>query len=209
MVGFTVDVNTGAQRTGTLTIAGQTFTLMQAAGTAPCSYNINSTSQSVAAAGVNGSVNVTTTAPCAWTAVTNSPPWLTVTSGASGSGNGSVGFNVAANTGPERTGTLTIATRTFTVTQASGCSYAIAPMGQNFGTTGGSGTVAVTTTAGCTWTAASNTSSPAWLTVTSGASGNGNGTVGFTVGINLLTPRTGTLTIGGRTFTVMQTGLLP
>jgi hypothetical protein len=203
-VGFTVGVNTGAQRTGTLTIAGQTFTVTQAAGAAPCSYNINSSSQSVAAAGGNGSVNVTTTAPCAWTAVTNSPPWLTVTSGASGSGNGAVGFNVAANSGPERTGTLTIATRTFTVTQASGCSYSIAPTSQAVGLLGGTGSVAVTTAAGCGWTVVNNTSGPAWITVTSGGGGgSGNGTVGFSVAANAL-PRNGTLTIAGQTFTVMQ-----
>jgi hypothetical protein len=40
-----------------------------------------------------------------------------VTSGASGSGNGSVVINVAANGGSDRTGTVTIAGRTLTVTQ--------------------------------------------------------------------------------------------
>jgi hypothetical protein len=43
---------------------------------------------------------------------------LTITSGASGSGNGTVAFSIAANTGPARTGTLTIAGSTFTVSQA-------------------------------------------------------------------------------------------
>jgi hypothetical protein len=45
-------------------------------------------------------------------------PWITVTSGASGSGNGKVKFHVAENKGNfERIGTLTIAGKTFTVTQ--------------------------------------------------------------------------------------------
>ena len=52
--------------------------------------------------------------------------WMTVTSGASGSGPGTVAFSVAANTGAARTGTLTIAGQTFTVTQAAPCTYAIA-----------------------------------------------------------------------------------
>jgi hypothetical protein len=40
-----------------------------------------------------------------------------VTSGSAGSGNGTVRFNVASNDGKKRTGTLTVAGRTFTVDQ--------------------------------------------------------------------------------------------
>ena len=53
------------------------------------------------------------------------------------------------------------------------------------------------------WTAVSN--DPSWLHITTGGNGSGNGTVGFTVDAYTGTvPRKGTLTIGGRTFTVMQ-----
>ena len=53
--------------------------------------------------------------------------------------------------------------------------------------------------AGCAWTGASNNTS--WLTVTSGASGSGAGTVAFSASANPnTTARTGTLTIGGQTF---------
>ena len=41
--------------------------------------------------------------------------WITVTGGASGSGNGTVSYSVAANTGPERTGTLTVAGQTVVI----------------------------------------------------------------------------------------------
>ena len=51
------------------------------------------------------------------------------------------------------------------------------------------------------WTATSNVS---WLTITGGASGTGNGTVIYTVAANAGGERTGTLTIGGRTFPVSQ-----
>jgi uncharacterized membrane protein YdcZ (DUF606 family) len=61
---------------------------------------------------------VSITANCAWTAVSN-VPWITVTSGASGSTNGTTSFTVAANTGEERTGTLTVAGQTVSVTQES------------------------------------------------------------------------------------------
>ena len=38
-----------------------------------------------------------------------------------------VNVAVAANTGAQRSGTMTIAGQTFTVTQAAPCTYAIAP----------------------------------------------------------------------------------
>src|SRR4029079_15882483 len=116
-VGLSVAANTGAARMGTVAIAGQTFTVNQAAVVAPCSYSIAPTSQSVPVLGGTGTVTVTTTSACAWTAGSNAP-WLSITSGATGTGTGTVGFSAAANTGGTTAGTLTIAGQTFTVTQA-------------------------------------------------------------------------------------------
>jgi Zn-dependent metalloprotease len=83
-----------------------------------CSFSINPTSASYAAAGGSGSVSVTAPAGCAWTAVSNAT-FITVTSGSSGSGNGTVNYSVASNAGSSsRNGTITIAGQTFTVTQA-------------------------------------------------------------------------------------------
>ena len=82
-----------------------------------------------------------------------------------------------------------------------GCSYAITPTSASAPTSGATGSVAVATPGGCAWTATSNA---AWLTITSGASGNGNGTVAYTAGANTTAQRTGTLTIAGQTFTVTQ-----
>ncbi|HEX8721597.1 MAG TPA: M36 family metallopeptidase [Pyrinomonadaceae bacterium] len=91
-----------------------------------CSFSISPTSASVAAAGGTGTVSVTASAGCSWTAASNAA-FITVTGGASGTGSGTVSYSVAANTATtSRTGTLTIAGQTFTVTQA--------------GTTGGGGT---------------------------------------------------------------------
>ena len=193
--------NTGAARTGTLTIAGQTFTVNQDAG---CLGSISPASASVGAAGgVGPQVGVTIPAGCGWTA-TSSVPWLTITAGSSGTGNGAVGFAVAANTGAARTGTLTIARQVFTVTQAGACAFTLNPASYSASAAGGNGpTVAVTGPAGCAWTAASSVS---WLTVTSGASGTGNGTVAFTVGANSGSLRTGNIAIAGNMFTVTQAG---
>ena len=83
-----------------------------------CTFSISPTSASQPAGGGTGSVSVTAGVGCNWIAVSNAT-FISVTSGASGSGNGTVNYSVAANTGTaSRNGTLTIAGLTFTVTQA-------------------------------------------------------------------------------------------
>jgi hypothetical protein len=90
----------------------------------------------------------------------------------------------------------------FAVTGASGCSFSINPTSQTVSAFGGTGSTAITTTAGCVWNASSNDS---WITITSATSGTGNGTVNFTVASNDTgASRTGTLTVAGQTFTVTQ-----
>ena len=104
-----------------------------------CSFSINPTSASFAAAGGTGSVTVTTSAGCNWTAASNSS-FITVTSGASGSGSGTVTYSVGANTlSTSRSGSLTIAGLTHSVSQAGtgggGCTNAIVNPGFETGTT--------------------------------------------------------------------------
>jgi Zn-dependent metalloprotease len=83
-----------------------------------CTFSISPTSASYAAAGGSGSVSVTAGTGCTWSAVSNAT-FITITAGSSGSGNGTVSYSVASNTGTtSRTGTMTIAGQTFTVTQA-------------------------------------------------------------------------------------------
>ena len=67
--------------------------------------------------GVLGAVNVTTSAGCDWTATSNAS-FITVLPPASGSGAGSITYGVGTNNGADpRTGTLTVAGQTFTLTQ--------------------------------------------------------------------------------------------
>ena len=85
------------------------------------------------------------------------------------------------------------------------CSYILSPTSQTFSSSGGSGSVSVSALTGCAWSASSNNS---WITIVSGGSGNGTGTVSYSVSANPSTSsRTGTMTIGGQTFTVTQDGL--
>lgn len=196
-VTFTVAATTGPSRTGTLVVAGQTVTVSQGQG---CTFAISPDSRTIPSSGGSGDVSVTAGDGCAWTASSNQS-WISIASGASGSGNGTVRFSVASTSGPARSGSLTIAGHTFTVNQGQGCTFAISPDNQSIPAAGASGTVAVTAGAGCPWTAISNQS---WISITSGASGSGDGTVRFTVAPTSGPGRSGTMTIAGRTFTVNQ-----
>jgi uncharacterized protein (TIGR03437 family) len=83
------------------------------------------------------------------------------------------------------------------------CTYSLSPSSASPGATQATGSITVTAGTGCAWTATSNATS--WITITAGASGSGNGTVSYTVAANTgTTSRTGTITVGGQTFTVNQ-----
>ncbi len=116
IVTFTVTANpTASPRTGSLVVAGQTFSVNQAPA---CSVALSPTSLMVASPATTSTVSVTSPSGCAWTAASQST-FLTMTNGASGAGNGAVTFSVAANpTTAARTGSLVIGGRAFTLTQA-------------------------------------------------------------------------------------------
>jgi len=101
-------------RSGSITIAGQPFTVNQAA--AACTYTIAPMAQTVEAPGGPVTITVTAGAWCGWTAASNAP-WLTIAAGATGTGNGTVSVTVDPNTGSPRTGTVTVAGQTLTVNQ--------------------------------------------------------------------------------------------
>ncbi len=198
-VRFQVSTNAGASRTGTLTVAGQVFTVTQ--GSVACNYAIAPGSDTIAAGGGTSVVTVTAGGACAWSAASNAA-WIKVVAGASGTGNGTVRLEISANTGPARTGTATIAGQTFSVTQTvAPCNYTLNPATLNVTADGGGHSTQVATAPGCAWGASSNET---WITLTSAPSGVGNGVVSFNVAPNAGPARGGTLTIGGQTLTISQ-----
>jgi hypothetical protein len=204
-VSYTVATNASTTPViGTMTIAGQTFTVTE--GASACSVSPASTNANFTAAGGSGAATVTANGTnCAWTAASNSG-FITIISGTNGTGSGTVHYSVAANTSSnEVTGTMTIAGQTFTVVESGvGCNFVLASTGESFDAAGGSSTVTVTASASnCTWGAFSNDS---FITITSGSSSAGNGTVSYTVAANTGAARTGTMTIAGQTFTIDQIG---
>lgn len=203
VVQFSAAANTGAQRSGNITIAGQTYTVAQAAFVPTCSYIIGPGSETnVPASGGSGSINVTTSAGCAWSATTSSD-WLAIVGGSTGSGSGTVQFAAAANTGAQRSGAIAVAGLTYTVHQAAGtCTYSLSPgSGADVPASGGSGSLTVTTAAGCAWAAGSTTN---WLVVTNGFSGSGPGIVQYSVLANSGTQRIAAISIADKIYTVTQ-----
>jgi hypothetical protein len=82
-----------------------------------CTYTLTSGSAAFTHAGGTGMVSVTpSSTSCSWTAMSGAP-WISVMSGASGTGPGQVGYSVQPNAGPDRTGWLMIAGAVFTVEQ--------------------------------------------------------------------------------------------
>ena len=217
-VGYSVAANTGDNaRTGTLTIAGLTFTVTQAASSGgrvtPNTFTLSASSASIGASGGTGSTQVTATVQTtAWTA-SSGASWLTITSGAAGTGNGTVRYLVGANAGVNsRTGTMAIAGLPFTVTQsAAGGGTEPAPVFRidppiiSIPADLYSGTVSITASSQtAAWTVSSKF---AWITITGGSVDTGNGSLSYTVSANGSTsPRSGSLVIAGATFTVTQDG---
>lgn len=115
---FEVQENfTGSPRTGTLTVAGKTFTVLQDSGLPDCLYLVSPASASVSASGGSGIFNVFCEQRCAWVA-SSEVAWITIASNGMRIGNGIVNYSVAANaTGTSRKGRITLAGQVFTVKQ--------------------------------------------------------------------------------------------
>ena len=196
----------------TVSYGGQTATATRTVG--PCSatggpppgcdYFVQPLTQTIGGAGGTGLVQVFTRTGCTWTAVSNAS-WITIIAGASGNGQGAVSYRVDPNpTASTRTGTLTIAWQTHTVTQQPGgaaCVVQVSPAQISVSGAGGTISVTVRAGAGCNWTASSNVS---WIKV-GNVTGTASGTATFTVDPNPSSnPRSGTVTVGGITVSVNQ-----
>jgi hypothetical protein len=88
---------------------------------------------------------------------------------------------------------------------APSCSFTLSAASLALGAGGGTSTISVSTTAGCSWTAASDR---AWMTIASGSTGIGSGTVTVAVSANeAVEARSGALTVAGQGVAVTQDGL--
>lgn len=89
--------------------------------------------------------------------------------------------------------------------EQSGCVYTLSANSAQPSALGKTGMFTVKSDGSCPWRATSNAP---WVTINSGRSGSGNGAINFTVAPNTGSARTGTITVGWKTFTVEQGGIL-
>jgi hypothetical protein len=184
-----------------VTVATQTVTLEQAAAPT-CTYGIKPAYYDAGRGPDDIRVNVTAEDGCPWTATTGGAGWVTITEGRSGAGNGTARLLVEANAGPARAATLTIAGKAFALTQ-TGCPASIKPTWYEAGRGPDDVRIKVTAAAGCSWV---TTNSAPWVTVATGSSGTGDGTVRLLLEANTGAARATTLEIAAETFTLRQEG---
>ncbi|HEX5107090.1 MAG TPA: BACON domain-containing protein [Vicinamibacterales bacterium] len=189
-VSYSVDPNTGITRTGGITISTSTAMVVHSVNqSGRCDIILSPSSQTVAASGGTGALNITTTSDCSeWSATVDGAPWITIESAATGSGSGAITYSVAANPGGQRSGRILVSadsvTAAFTITQASqDCSLALSPPPPvPLPATAGTDSLRVTSTCS-SWTASVPDATASWLTLMT-TSGSGNGTIAFTVAQN-------------------------
>ena len=198
---FSYDANPGAARVGTLTIGGQTLTVTQQAAPA---YLVPTALLEGPAAGSDNVLLTVTPETTTWTASANNS-WLHLSvPNQSGTGSTTVVFSFDANPGDTRVGYLTIDGLTFTVTQ-QGPPYVLGTIASLEGPAAGTDSVVLAISPESdTWTATAN---DIWLHLSAASqSSTGSTNVVFSYDSNPGTTRTGTLTIAGKTFTVIQAG---
>ena len=204
IVSYAVDANLNVNwRTGVVMIADQFLTLSQQPTS--CTYSISPTNRVHGYGAATNSVSLTTASGCAWTVV-NTNGWITILSGASGTGGAIVTYAVDANPNPvDRTGVVAIADQTFTILQlAVVCTYSISPTNRVHGFAGATNSVSLTTSSGCSWTVV-NTND--WITIASPTNGFGSATVNYTVDANFNpTDRAGVVMIADQVFNLSQRG---
>jgi RHS repeat-associated protein len=166
-----------------------------------------SNATSVSSSGGGSSVAVSAAATCTWRAVSLAT-WLTVTGGISGSGNGTVTFSAAANSGFfTRTGYIAAGGRLFSVTQApqpNTCVHGLSPGQTSFPASGGIGDFGLSADPNCVWQQYS--SDPSWVVPLDGSE-QGSASPRFEVRPND-TPweRSATVGVAGGGFTITQAG---
>jgi uncharacterized protein (TIGR03437 family) len=192
---FSADANpSGVARSGSLTIANQQVTIAQAA--AVCKFGVTPPSQNFGVAGGPGSFFVQ--ANCSWGATNNSPQFISFP-GANGIADSpAITFTVAANgCASGRTGSIQVngsglATPLLTtVTQdGSPANFSLSATGATLDAAAGDSRFTLNTGVGCGWSAFSDVT---WLTLTSGASGSGNGAITYHAAANPSAARSGSI----------------
>ena len=171
-----------------------------------CQVTVTSPSGTIGSNGGSGSVTVSTSRECAWTAAA-SGNWIHITGSSSGQGDGTVAFTVDANSDPVvRRGDVDVNGQQAQIAQdAAPCKYDASPAADALAAAGGQTPVQLATHDGCHWTAAADAS---WVTITP-QSGQGPATLALIAAPNAGPERSVTLTIGNDTVVLRQLSAAP
>lgn len=183
-------------------------------------YGASLSRKVLAVPGTGGTFSVAVSAPSDrfWVAK-DTADWISIGSGLSGQGNGTIQFTVGPNIGSSRTAKINLALTpalqindTLEVSQAgASCTYSVSPSSISAAADPGTYTVTVSTQPGCPWGTSETLS---WVAL-SPSTGTGPGSVAVRLTGNFQqtpgkpTPsarRTGSVTIAGKTVSLSQEG---
>lgn len=159
------------------------------------------------ATGGSGTVTISAARDCTWSVASNAS-WVSLANTHSGQGDASVAYTVSSNPAPSpRSGSIAVADTKLQLSQEGApCRFALSRTQDVIDAAGGALSVAVSTLSGCTWNA---TPAVAWIAISSGASGNANGTVALAVAPNAGGERVGQVNVAGQIYTVTQAAAAP
>jgi hypothetical protein len=168
---------------------------------ARCQPSFDASPRSFSATGGTGNVAVTVPRECSWSAASVAT-WVTITSGTSGQGDGTLAFRVDGNPDPvSRSGAIAIGDGRVDIAQQPGaCRFEVAAPDVTIAAAGAAFEVGIQTHEACHWTAASESS---WASVNPQA-GRGRGTLSVTVAPNTGQSRTAFVTAAGVRIPVTQ-----
>jgi hypothetical protein len=211
-VRYTLGANTlPTARIGILVIGGNTFTITQLGiiNTSSCAIALAPTSRGHGSGFSTGTVTVTTAPGCFWQVISTNE-WITAPAYTNVGPSGFV-YSVSPNpNATSRTGHLLVGDQWFMVIQSGvtsspPCSFLLSAVSAQHNSGSSTGSVSVTTGAGCFWNAFTTNN---WITLLSSPSNSGSGTVIYLVAPNPNNAsRSGNIRIDGQNFLVLQDGI--
>lgn len=205
-VSFTAAPNTyGNAQSTVISVGSSSFTVTQP-GDSCSNLGVSPTGVALDQNGGLEMISVKLPSACQYS-VTTATPWIAITSGASGSGNGTIQYYVARNDFASRSGSILVNGTSIPVSQTGGsCTASLSSSSVSFPAAGGTSFIPLTTSSSCQWSAYAIDS---WLRVTV-SSGTGSLNIGFAASPNPGEAlRSGKLYVAGQYFTVNQAGGVP
>jgi hypothetical protein len=193
-----------ASRSGAVVVNDQRVAISQQPR--PCTFDVAAQPSRFGRPGGRGTVSIETSSGCTWTATT-SAEWVRLAS-SSGSGTGTVEFDVAANAGSPREASISVGGQSVSITQdgsggdpAPTCNASVTPATISAAAAGSTHSISISIGGGCGWQA---TKSASWVTFGSASTGQGASTLSLSVARNTGAARSATVNVAQQVVTINQ-----